>query len=105
MMDKKTMIPVTYEQAVECLYVAINNRVRSILSSGFIYGMDFDLPKVDEILKNAERSGKLFISNKFGGEYRHDITAWNQKYQKWVHFECIPEEIEALKKMLVLKAS
>ena len=104
-MNNKTMIPVTYMQAVECLYITINNRVRSILSTGFIWGMDFDLPRVDEILKIAESNGKLFLSDKFGGEYRHDITAWDQKYQKWVHLECIPEEVKALKKMLVLKAS
>ena len=104
-MNNKTMIPVNYEQAFECLYITINNRVRSILSSGFIWSMDFELPRVDEILKNAEKSDKLFISDKFGGEYRHDITAWEQKYHKWVHLECIPEEVEALKKMLALKAS
>ena len=105
MINNKMMISVTYMQAAECLYITINSRVRSILSSGFIYGMDFDLSKVDEILKNAENIGKLFISDKFGGEYRHDITAWNPKYQKWVHFECIPEEVEALKKVLALKVS
>jgi hypothetical protein len=33
-MDEKTIIPVTYRQAVECLYITFNNRVRSILSSG-----------------------------------------------------------------------
>ena len=104
-MDEKTIIPVTYRQAVECLYITFNNRVRSILSSGFIYGMEFDLSRIGEILKNAESNGKLFISDKFGGVYQHDITAWDQKYQKWVHLECIPEEIEALKKMLALKAS
>jgi len=104
-MNNKTMIPINYKQALECLYITINNRVHSILSSGFIYGMELDLPRVEKILKTAEISGKLFLSDKFGEKYRHDITAWDQKYQKWVHLECISEEIEALKKMLTLKAS
>ena len=103
--NNKTLIPVTYAQAFECLYIELNNRVHSILTSGFIYGTELDLPKVHEILRTAESSGKLFISDKFGGEYRHDIAAWDQKYQKWVHLECIPEEVEALKKVLALKVS
>ena len=104
-MNNKTIISITAKQAFECLYITINNRVRSIQTSGFYYGVELDLPRAKEILKNAENNSKLFLYDLLGGEYRHDIIAWDNKNQKWVYFECIPEEIEALKKMVALKAS
>jgi hypothetical protein len=103
--DKKTSIPITSVQAFECLYININNRVPSILTSGFYFGTDLDLPRVEEILKNSESSNKLFLSDILGGELRHDITAWDQKYEKWAYFECLPEKVELLKKTLTLKIS
>ena len=104
-MNKKAMIPVTFEQAFYCLYIIINGKVRSILTSGFYFGADLDLPRVEEILKTAENSGKLFLSDTLGGELYHDITAWDQKSQKWVYFECVPGKVKLLKETLNLKAS
>ena len=104
-MNNKKSIPITSVQAFECLYININNRVPSILTSGFYHGADLDLPRVEEILKNSESSNKLFLSDILGGELCHDITAWDQKQQKWTYLECIPEKIEALKKTLNLKIS
>ena len=104
-MNKKAMIPVTFEQAFYCLYITINDKVRSILTSGFYFGTDLDLPRVEEILKTAENGGKLYLSDTLGGKLYHDIFAWDQKSQKWVYFECIPEKVDALKKTLNLKAS
>jgi hypothetical protein len=104
-MNNKKPIPVTFEQAFECLDIDFGNRVHSFLVSGFYSGADLDLPRVEEILKNSESSNKLFLSDILGGELCHDITAWDQKQQKWAYLECIPEKIEALKKTLNLKIS
>ena len=104
-MNNKMMLPVTFNQAVECLYITLNNQVQSIQTSGFYYGAVIDLLRAEEILKNAESIGKLFISDKLGGDLFYDIVAWDQKYQKWVYFECIPEKIKFLKKTFDLKAN
>ena len=104
-MSNKKSIPITSAQAFECLYINIANRVPSILTSGFYYGTDLDLPRVEEILHHSENNNKLFLSDILGGELRHDITAWDQQQQKWAYLECIPEKIEALKKTLSFKIS
>ena len=104
-MNNKTMIPITFEQAFYCLYITINSKVRCIVTSGFYFGMDMDLNRAEEILKTAESSYKLFLSDTLGGELYHDIFAWDPESQKWVYFECIPEKVETLKKKLNLKAS
>ena len=75
-MNNKKSIPITSAQAFECLYINIANRVPSILTSGFYYGTDLDLPRVEEILNHSENNNKLFLSDILGGELRHDITAW-----------------------------
>jgi hypothetical protein len=48
----------------------------------------------------AESSQKLFLSDKLGTSLRHDVLAWDEKYQKWTYLECVAEKAQQLRLLL-----
>jgi len=93
---KDNRIPITYEQAISCLNIKPEGKVHSFLHTRFLAGADLDFARVNEMVRAAAAERKLLLSDELGGALRHDIAAWDWKYQEWCFLECDAKKVKRL---------